>query len=29
MHKYNVGVQSKSTYEVKIIDNDFFDAEEV
>lgn len=29
MHKYNVGVQVKNTYEVKTIDNDFFDSEEV
>ncbi|WP_347986921.1 restriction endonuclease [Methylomonas sp. AM2-LC] len=29
MHKYNVGVQTKSYYEVKIIDNDFFDPEEI
>jgi len=27
MHKFNVGVQTKSLYEVKIIDNDFFDPE--
>lgn len=27
MHKYNVGVQIKSVYEVKVVDNDFFDAE--
>lgn len=27
MHKYNVGVQIKSIYEVKVVDNDFFDAE--
>lgn len=27
MHKYNVGVQIKSVYEVKAVDNDFFDAE--
>jgi len=26
MYKYNVGVQIKTTYEVKIIDEDFFDA---
>lgn len=29
MHKYNVGVQTKSIYEVKVLDNDFFDAEEI
>jgi restriction system protein len=29
MHKYNVGVQIRSTYEVKAIDNDFFDSEEL
>ncbi|MDD1625086.1 MAG: restriction endonuclease [Methylococcaceae bacterium] len=29
MHKFNVGVQTKSSYEVKVIDNDFFDAEEI
>lgn len=29
MHKYNVGLQTKSIYEVKIIDNDFFDLAEV
>lgn len=29
MHKFNVGVQIKSCYEVKVIDNDFFDAEEM
>lgn len=29
MHKYNVGVQTKSVYEVKAVDNDFFDAEEI
>lgn len=29
MHKYNVGVQIKSVYEVKTVDNDFFDSEEV
>jgi restriction system protein len=29
MHKYNVGVQIKNTYEVKTIDNDFFDSEEI
>jgi len=27
MHQYNVGVQIKATYEVKIIDDDFFDGE--
>lgn len=27
MHKFNVGVQIKNTYEVKTIDNDFFDSE--
>jgi restriction system protein len=25
MHQYNVGVQTKTTYEVKEIDNDFFE----
>lgn len=29
MHKYNVGVQTKNIYEVKVIDNDFFDSEEL
>ena len=29
MHEYNVGVQTKSTYEVKAVDNDFFDLEEI
>lgn len=29
MHKYNVGVQTKNYYEVKAIDNDFFDSEEI
>jgi restriction system protein len=29
MHKFNVGVQVKSSYEVKILDNDFFENEEV
>jgi restriction system protein len=29
MHQYNVGVQIKDTYEVKILDNDFFDSEGV
>jgi restriction system protein len=29
MHKFNVGVQIKNCYEVKVIDNDFFDAEEM
>lgn len=27
MHKYNVGVQIKNYYEVKAVDNDFFEAE--
>ncbi|MCB1983981.1 MAG: restriction endonuclease [Burkholderiales bacterium] len=27
MHKFNVGVQIKNRYEVKILDNDFFDPE--
>lgn len=27
MHQYNVGVQVKSTYEVKELDNDFFESE--
>jgi len=29
IHKFNVGVQTKSSYEVKVIDNDFFDAKEI
>jgi restriction system protein len=29
MHKFNVGVQIKSFYEVKVLDNDFFDNEEL
>lgn len=29
MHKYNVGVQVKSYYEVKILDNDFFESEDL
>lgn len=29
MHKFNVGVQTKSCYEVKVLDNDFFDSEEI
>lgn len=29
MHKFNVGVQVKNIYEVKIIDSDFFDDEEL
>ena len=29
MHKYNVGVQTKNVYEVKVVDNDFFDSEEI
>jgi len=29
MHKYNVGIQIKNHYEVKILDNDFFDTEEL
>lgn len=29
MHKYNVGVQTRRTYEVKVLDNDFFDSEEL
>jgi len=29
MHKYNVGVQTKSVYEVKTLDNDFFDSEDI
>lgn len=29
MHKYNVGVQTKSVYEVKIVDSDFFELEEI
>ena len=27
MHQYNVGVQVKTVYEVKEIDNDFFEGE--
>lgn len=27
MHQYNVGVQVKNTYEIKELDNDFFDGE--
>jgi restriction system protein len=29
MHKFNVGVQIKSRYEIKAVDNDFFDSEAV
>ena len=29
MHKFNVGVQTKSYYEIKVLDNDFFDSEEI
>ena len=29
MHKYNVGIQIKVIYEIKVLDNDFFDAEDV
>lgn len=29
MHKYNVGVQVKSYYEIKILDNDFFESEDI
>ncbi|MCR1828173.1 MULTISPECIES: restriction endonuclease [Pseudomonadaceae] len=29
MHKYNVGVQVKNIYEVKTVDNDFFDSEDI
>ncbi len=29
MHKFNVGVQVKNHYEVKVLDNDFFDTEEI
>lgn len=29
MHKYNVGIQIKNHYEVKILDHDFFDTEEI
>lgn len=29
MHKFNVGVQVKNVYEVKIIDSDFFDAADI
>ena len=27
MHKFNVGVQTRRHYEVKAVDNDFFDSE--
>ena len=27
MHQYNVGIQVKNTYEVKELDNDFFESE--
>jgi restriction system protein len=29
MHKYNVGVQVKNYYEVKVLDNDFFESEDL
>ena len=29
MHKFNVGTQVKNTYEIKILDNDFFDSENI
>jgi restriction system protein len=29
MHKYNIGIQTKSVYELKALDNDFFDPEEI
>lgn len=29
MHKFSVGVQTKNYYEVKVIDNDFFESEEI
>ncbi len=29
MHKFNVGVQVKTTYEIKTIDNDFFESEDL
>ena len=29
MHKFNVGVQVKSSYEVKVLDNDFFESEDL
>ncbi|MBM5571072.1 MULTISPECIES: restriction endonuclease [Deefgea] len=29
MHKYNIGVQVKSYYEVKVLDNDFFESEDL
>lgn len=29
MHKFNVGVQVKSYYEVKVLDNDFFESEDL
>lgn len=29
MHKFNIGVQVKSYYEVKVLDNDFFESEDL
>lgn len=29
MHKFNVGVQIKNIYEIKAVDNDFFDSEDI
>jgi restriction system protein len=29
MHKFNVGVQIKNYYEIKVVDNDFFDTENI
>ncbi len=29
MHRFNVGVQIRSIYEVKAVDNDFFESEEI
>ncbi len=29
MHKYSVGVQTKNLYEIKVLDNDFFDSGEI
>ncbi len=29
MHKFNVGVQIKNSYDVKVLDNDFFDSEDL
>ena len=29
MHRYNIGVQVRSAYEIKILDNDFFESEDL